>query len=265
MKRFKKIFEKKCSLIGMIHVPALPGTPAYKGDVKGIIDKVKEEVKIYAGEGVDGIAIENMHDTPYMNKNVGPEIVAMMTRAAETVKMNCSLPAGIQILAGANKEALSVALASELQFVRAEGFVFSQIADEGLINSDAGELLRYRKMIGADDKLLFTDIKKKHSSHSITADLSAADIAKAAEFFRSDAVILTGSETGTSANLDELRKVKKSVKIPVIIGSGINDRNIGEFSDLADMLIVGSFFKKEGYWENDLEPAKIKQLVKKLS
>jgi predicted TIM-barrel enzyme len=67
-----------------------------------------------------------------------------------------------EVLAGGNKEALSVAQASGLQFVRAEGFVFSHIADEGFTDATAGPLLRYRASIRADNILIFTDIKKKH-------------------------------------------------------------------------------------------------------
>lgn len=78
------------------------------------------------------------------------------------MKKTTGLPCGVQILAAANKEALAVALASGLQFIRVEGFVFAHVADEGLMNSCAGELLRYRKNIGAEHILVFTDIKKKH-------------------------------------------------------------------------------------------------------
>lgn len=49
-----------------------------------------------------------------------------------------------------------------LDFIRAEGFVFSHVADEGLLNACAGDLLRYRKQIGAEHVKIFTDIKKKH-------------------------------------------------------------------------------------------------------
>ena len=64
---------------------------------------------------------------------------------------------------GSNKEALAVAHASGADFIRAEGFVFSHIGDEGWMESCAGELLRYRKMIDAERVMVFTDIKKKHS------------------------------------------------------------------------------------------------------
>lgn len=49
-----------------------------------------------------------------------------------------------------------------LDFIRAEGFVFSHVADEGFLDACAGDLLRYRKQIGADHVQIFTDIKKKH-------------------------------------------------------------------------------------------------------
>jgi len=49
-----------------------------------------------------------------------------------------------------------------LDFIRCEGFVFSHIGDEGWIDAEAGSLLRYRKMIDAENVLIFTDIKKKH-------------------------------------------------------------------------------------------------------
>ena len=107
--------------------------------------------------------LENMHDIPYLNRQVGSEIVASMSVICNEVKKEVkNLPCGVQILAGANKEALAVAKAAGLDFIRAEGFVFSHIADEGTMNSDAGEVLRYRKQIEADDVLVFTDIKKKH-------------------------------------------------------------------------------------------------------
>ena len=111
----------------------------------------------------DAILVENMHDIPYLNRQVGPEIVASMSVICNEVKgVASNLPCGVQVLAGANKEALAVAKAANFDFVRAEGFVFSHIADEGTMNSDAGEVLRYRKQIGADSVLVFTDIKKKH-------------------------------------------------------------------------------------------------------
>ena len=166
------VLGKHKPVIAMIHVQALPGTPAYRGEPESIIEKAIEEARTYKKAGVDILMIENMHDRPYINRAVGPEITAMMTSVGREVKRESGMLCGIQILAGANREALAAAQAGGLDFIRAEGFVFSHIADEGQMQSDAANLLRYRKMIGAGDILVFTDIKKKHSSHATTADVS---------------------------------------------------------------------------------------------
>ncbi len=47
-------------------------------------------------------------------------------------------------------------------FIRAECFVFSHVADEGLMHASAGALMRYRKQIGAQNVAILADIKKKH-------------------------------------------------------------------------------------------------------
>lgn len=264
MKNFKKVFKQKCPIIGMIHVDALPGTPKYKGKTKSIIDKALKESELYLSSGIEAIAIENMHDVPYLNRNVGPEISTLISIIGYEIKQKINLPVGIQILAGANKEAVAAANSAGLDFIRAEGFVFSHIADEGLINSDAGELIRYRKQIGAENILVFTDIKKKHSSHHITLDVTIEETAKAAEFFLSDGLIITGAATGTETDLDEIKKVKKSSKLPIIVGSGVNLSNLENYFPICDAMIIGSYFKKNGYWENSVDIDRVEIFMKKV-
>ena len=124
-----------------------------------IIDKAVQETEILAKYGLDGLIVENMHDLPYVQK-VGPEILTSMTSACSQVRkvFPKDKPIGVQVLAGANKGALAVALAAELDFIRAEGFVFGHVADEGWMDAQAGDLLRYRNNIGANHIKIFTDI-----------------------------------------------------------------------------------------------------------
>ena len=257
-----KLFNITKPVIGMIHIEALPGTPKYGGNVKKITAKAIEEAAIYCDGGIDVLMIENMHDVPYLNRKIGPEIVTVMSIILHELKTSFKMPAGIQVLAGANKEAIAAAHAAGADFIRGEGFVFSHVADEGTFNSDAGEILRYRKQIGAEHVKIFTDIKKKHSSHSITADTDIVETAKAAEFFLSDGVIITGSVTGKEPSLIEMEDVKKSVNIPVIAGSGITERNAEEYLQFCDALIVGSYFKKEGIWSNAIDSRRVKSFIK---
>ena len=263
MKSFKKLFSNAKPIIGMIHVDSRPGTPKYKGKVNKIIENALEEAKVYLDAGIDSIAIENMHDVPYLNKNVGTEISTLMSIIGYEIKLKTKLPVGIQILAGANKDALAAANSAGLDFIRAEGFVFGHVADEGIIEADAGELLRYRKSISADKILIFTDIKKKHSSHSLTSDVSIEETAKAAEFFMSDGLIITGTSTGKEADLEQVKAVKKVTELPVIIGSGVTEQNLQNYYPYCDAMIIGSYFKKNGNWKNSVESSRVKSFMKK--
>ena len=245
----------------MIHVAALPATPKNTKSPKQIIESAVQEALIYQNAGIKMLMIENMHDIPYLNSIAGHEISSLMAIIGHEIKRQTGLYCGIQILAGANKAALASAHAAGMDFIRAEGFVFGHLADEGYIDASAGGLLRYRKQIGAGNIMVFTDIKKKHSSHAITSDVSIEETAKAAEFFLSDGLIITGKSTAEKADIKELTKVKNAVSLPVLIGSGITDMNISDYYQLADGFIVGSYFKKDGKWQNPPDPERIIKLM----
>lgn len=251
------------ALFGMVHVRALPGTPFNTDSIEKIVETAVKEAVQYQAAGFDGIIIENMHDRPYLKGKVGPEIVAGMTRIAIEIrrKLGNSCPIGVQILAGANIEAMAVAHLAGLDFIRAEGCVFAHVADEGIIEADAGKLLRERSRIGAERIRIWTDVQKKHSSHAITADLDLEDWVHAAEFFGIDGVIITGSMTGKAAAQEEVRRAKTSGRIPVIVGSGLTPENAANYAK-ADAWIVGSSVKFDNYWENPIDPDQLKAMVR---
>ena len=259
--RQSPLFGDQRSLVGVIHVHALPGTPRAREPIAAIIGAAVAEARVYARAGFDAVMIENMHDRPYLKRDVGPEIVAAMTAIGCAVRQSVSVPLGLQILAGANRAALAVAHACGASFVRGEGFVFAHVADEGLIESDAGELLRYRKSIGAEQVRVIADIKKKHSAHAITADVDLAATAHAAEFFLADGVIVTGAATGLPADPAEVEAVAAAVKVPVLVGSGISADNIADYA-AADGFIVGSWIKHGGSWSGALDSRRAAALVK---
>jgi uncharacterized protein len=255
------LFGAPRALIGMIHPGGLPGTPSGRLSLAALAETAVAEARIYANAGFHGVMIENMHDRPYLKRSVGPEIVAAMTALGIEVRRAVTLPVGLQVLAGANREALAVASACGAAFVRVEGFVFAHVADEGVIESDAGELLRYRRAIGADEIRVFADVKKKHAAHALTADVDLPETARAAEFFLADGVIVTGAATGRPADPLELRAVHDAVSIPTLVGSGVTPENLAVYQ-AADGFIVGSSLKGDGLWSNPLEPKRTAALVR---
>ncbi|HLM54660.1 MAG TPA: BtpA/SgcQ family protein [Pyrinomonadaceae bacterium] len=258
---FTSLFEGRKPVVGVIHVGALPGTPASALTVAEIADEAAREAAAYREGGVDALMVENMHDVPYLRGGVGPEIVAAMSVVARAVKQEAGLPAGVQILAGANVEAVAVAHAAGLDYVRAEGYAFAHIADEGWIESSAAELLRFRRKIGAEGVRVWADVKKKHSSHSVTTDITLGATAEAVEFMRGDACIVTGGVTGRPPRLEDVREAKTHCRLPVLLGSGVTPDNVEQFYAEADGFIVGSYFKREGHWANAVDASRVARFM----
>jgi len=257
------IFGRDKALIGMVHVGALPGTPKQQYTVRELSAQAVDEAKLLVDAGFDAIIVENMHDVPYLRREVGPEIVAGMTEVTCRVRGAIDVPLGVQILAGANQAALAVAHAAEAQFIRAEGFVFASVADEGLLaEADAGPLLRYRKSIDAEHVRILADVKKKHSAHALTSDVDVGEMAKAAEFFGADGVIITGLATGQSIRIDDLGTARIATNLPLLVGSGVTPESVDMLFAYADALIVGSWYKQDGLWSNPPDKRRAKELVK---
>ena len=251
---FSSLFGGRRALIGMIHAGAMPGTPHARASIDALVAQAVTEARIYRDAGFTALMLENMHDRPYLNGSVGPEVVAGMTAVAREVRREVALPLGIQVLAAANREALAVALGSGADFVRVEGFAFAHVADEGIIEACAGPLLRYRRSIGAEHVRVYADIKKKHSSHAITSDVSLAETAHAAEFFSVDGVVVTGTVTGSPCIPEDVEVVANTVALPVMVGSGLTPENISRYAR-AHGFIVGSSVKASGLWSNPLDLA----------
>jgi membrane complex biogenesis BtpA family protein len=256
-------FQRK-ALIGMVHVGALPGTPTHRHDAASLATQAAREAVALADAGLDAVMIENMHDRPYVHGSLlGPEIVSTMTRVALAVRSAISLPLGVQILSGGNHAALAVALAADAQFIRCENFVFSHVADEGLLaQAEAGPLLRYRRVIGAQHIGIYCDIKKKHASHAITSDLTLADCIEGAEFFGAEGIIITGSATGHPTSTTDLAEARSATALPILVGSGTTDANLPQMFEHADAVIVGSWIKEGGRWTNPVDPDRCTRLVK---
>lgn len=248
-------------VVAMIHVGALPGTPGQRQTLDEIARAACADAQLYEAAGVDCLMLENMHDVPYLRGAVGPEIVAAMTMLAVAVRAVTRLPIGLQILAAADIEAMAVAHAAGLDFIRTECFAFAHIADEGIMESNAAKLLRYRRQIGATGVQVWADIKKKHSSHAWTADLTLGDMAEAAEFMGAETIIVTGASTGKPPTAAEVTRARDRCQLPVFVGSGVSMENIGELLMASDGLIVGSHFKRNGHWAHEIEEERVREFM----
>ena len=257
----EQVTDEVKPIVGMVHVGALPGTPRHHFSMGEIVDAAVADAKLYQECGVHCLMIENMHDVPYTRGSVGPEIVAGMTLVAQAVRAQTALPVGLQVLAGADIEAIAIAHAASLDFIRAECFAFAHVADEGIFESNAAKLLRYRRMIGATAVQVWADIKKKHASHALTADLTLGDAAEAAEFMGAETIIVTGPSTGRPPTAAEVQEARDRCGLAVFVGSGVSLDNLAELLAASDGLIIGSHFKQEGRWDNAPDRERVRRFM----
>lgn len=248
-------------LAAMIAVKALPGAPLYKGDNNAIIDSALKDLEEYKKVGVDSIILENDHDLPYIKPPLPKEAINLMLEISKKVRKDFSGPIGIQMLEAANEDSLFIAKEADLDYIRVEGYVFAHVGTNGIIEGCAGRLKRYQKEIGAEHIKIFTDIKKKHCSHALTMDLDITDEAKQAEFCLIDGFIVTSQFTGIAPKADDLVKVKQVSKLPVLIGSGMDKDNIGDYFSKADGFIVGSTFRKDGKFMEEIDSKRLKDFM----
>jgi predicted TIM-barrel enzyme len=108
---------------------------------------------------------------------------------------------------------------------------------------------------------ILADIKKKHSSHAITSDIDVGEMARAAEFFGADGVIVTGLATGQPILLDDLGTARVATDLPILVGSGVTPESVGDLFAYADALIVGSWYKADGVWCNAPDAGRAHTLV----
>jgi uncharacterized protein len=246
----------------MIAVQPLPGAPLYGGDDERIISQAISDAQAYLEAGVDAIILENSHDLPYIKPPLPARAVELMKQVAREVRNRFAGPIGIQMLEAANETALEIACEADLDFVRVEGYVFAHIGGAGLIEGCAGKLLRRRNELGCQQIKIFGDVKKKHCSHALTADLDILDEIKQAEFFLVDGVVVTGARTTEPPALTKLRQVKKHARVPVLIGSGMTRQNIRSYFNLAYGFIVGSTFREEGKFLGQLDRKRLDAFMK---
>lgn len=250
------------TLVGMVHLGPLPGSPRYAHDMPGLLAAAEADARALIEGGCDALLVENMNDLPYLRGKVAPETVAAMALAVARV-VALGHPTGLQILAAANREALGVAVAAGAAFIRVEAFAYAHVADEGWLDACAGELVRARAHLRAEGVAIWADVQKKHAAHAVTADLDLAELAQGTAFCGADALIVTGAATGRPTDPEAVRAAA-TAGLPVVVGSGVTVENARDFRGLADALIVGTSIKHGGRWQNPVDVERVRALRRAL-
>lgn len=248
-------------LIGMVHLPALPGSPAAGLSMNRIVDQAISEARTLIRAGFDAVIVENFGDAPFAAERVSPETIAAMSIVVDQVVRAIKVPVGVNVLRNDGLAALGIAAAAGAAFIRLNVLSGTYATDQGIITGRADEILRRRQSLCPHVQIA-ADVHVKHA-----VPISQPDIGLAAEetAYRAggDALIISGSATGQPADLDAVRRVRAAVPDrPVWIGSGITAGTVRAFLDVAHGVIVGTALKQGCKTTAKLDPRRVRAMVR---
>nr|WP_199315716.1 BtpA/SgcQ family protein [Nostoc sp. PCC 7120 = FACHB-418] len=255
-----QLFKTRTPIIGVVHLLPLPTSPRWGGSLKAVIDRAEQEATALASGGVNGIIVENFFDAPFTKNQVDPAVVSAMTVVVQRIQNLVTLPVGLNVLRNDGKSAMAIASCVRAQFIRVNVLTGVMATDQGLIEGEAHELLRYRRELGSDVQIL-ADVLVKHARPLSSPNLTVA-VKDTIERGLADAVILSGWATGSPPNQEDLELACDAANgTPVFIGSGASWENIATLLQAANGVIVSSSLKRHGRIEQPIDPIRVSQFV----
>ena len=253
-------------VIGMVHLPPLPGAPRFDGDRDALRERAVADAETLESGGVDAVVVENFGDAPFYPDSVPPHVVASMTALVGHVGRAVDLPVGVNVLRNDATAALSVAAATDADCIRVNVHTGARVTDQGVIEGQAHETLRLRDRLDADDVSILADVDVKHSAPLAADEFDAEAVAEGVERGLADGLVVSGVGTGHAVDLDHLREVvtrrnRLDTGVPVLVGSGVTSDSVGEILDVADGVIVGTALKQEGVTTNPVDEQRVRDLV----
>ena len=252
-------------VIGMLHLGALPGSPKFGGDVVAVREAVLRDADALAAAGVHGLMMENFGDVPFHPGRVPVIVAAHMTAVAADVRRRFpQLPLGINVLRNDGRTALAVAHAAGADFVRVNVLCGGRLADQGILQGIAHDLLRDRAELRAESIRIFADVDVKHSAPLAARPLDD-EVDDTIDRGLADALVVSGAGTGKPTDLGKVRAVKAAAGgTPVFLGSGVTADTIEQFLPVADGFIVGTWFKAGGIAANPVDAGRVRELMRRV-
>lgn len=247
-------------LVGMVHLPALPGAPRFGGDFEEVLTAAVRDAEVLAEAGFDAVLVENYGDAPFFPDDVPKITVAAMTRAVAAVRAAVEIPVGVNVLRNDAAAAIAVAAATGAAFVRVNVLSGIMTTDQGPIVGRAAEVLRLRRAL-APDVLVLADVLVKHAvpPAGITVERAAEETAERA---LADALVVTGATTGRPPTMATVRKVKDVARhVPVLVGSGVTAATVARFLAAADGVIAGTSLKRSGVTTDPVAPGRAQVFI----
>lgn len=242
-------------LVGVVHLPPLPGAPRSPGGgLDPVLSRAEEDLAALEAGGADGAIVENFGDAPFAKEADRATVAAMAIVLRELVR-GARIPLGVNVLRSDGVAAMAIAALAGAAFIRVNVFSGVAFTDQGMIEGQAREVLALRRRLEAEVAVL-ADVHVKHAVHLGTLEAAARDTARNGP----DALVVTGAATGAAADPHDVQLVKAASGLPVFVGSGLRPDNVVHYAQ-ADGFIVGTALKVGGEVRNPVDRERVRALV----
>lgn len=252
---------KKKLVFGLIHLKPLPGTPLYQeGLFEESLEKAVKDAKSLHEGGADGCLVQTVDriypstdDADYARVSA----IAIITHAVKQVT-GPEFHVGAQIMWNCITPSLGVAKAAGASFTRATALIGTTTSAYGIINANPLKVQNYRKLIGAQEVGIISEIQGYHFDW-VGGDLPIEQRARMAMTVGANAVeVMHGDEDKNNAMVTQIKNMDPN--IPVILGGKTNLENVRSRLSLADGALVGSCFEG-GNWGKEIDKNIVKEYV----
>lgn len=260
----KQLFGTTKPVIGVVHLLPLPTSPRWAGNLEEVIARAEQEATALAAGGVHGIMLENFFDAPFTKGRVDAAVISAMSLVVQQIMTMVHVPVGINVLRNDAHSALAIAACTGAKFIRVNVLTGVMATDQGIIEGDAYNLLRYRRELGKDIKIL-ADVLVKHAQPLSVTNLALA-ISDTIHRGLADGIIFSGPATGHAPSPEDLAEaIAVCHPVPLFIGSGASWENIAQLIPHADGVIVSSSLKRHGQMHQPIDPLRVSRFVEMMN
>jgi membrane complex biogenesis BtpA family protein len=266
-----EIFKKPKPIIGKLQLLALPGAPGWEGQWDVLITRAEQEATALATGGVDGLIIENFHDTPYTTERMDPAGAIAMAMLTRRIKQFTSLPIGISVLQNDPETALAVALNTQADFIRISVLTGALVTESGVINNRYNQLLHYKSLLQTKLPPILANLSLNHlgpkQHHQQNSLIHLRETARSLQHQHSQnlAIVIPDSDLEPT-DLQSLREAVPNT--PLLIESQTPNKPVDPYYAQADGLILDAGTRKNSSLQPSMPPtidmARVEEVINRL-
>ena len=247
------------AVLGMIHLPPLPGTPFHRdGSLGEIRATALRSARALREGGADGCLVQTADRVYSPADDADPARVAALALIVAAIADETGFEVGVQVMRNAVRASLAVAKVAGGTFVRVGALVGATLTPQGIVQADPLGVAEYRRRIGADGVRVIADVASMHFRW-LGGGRAVGQVARDARAAGADAVAVSDpDEAAALALIAEVREAAPG--LPVYLAGHTNHENAARLLAEADGAFVGTCLERGG-WGGEIDRERVEAYV----